>query len=162
MDRNTPREEKTRGDELDSRGNKRSDYWTVNREPSQTLQSQAAQGNIQEILKQYKQVGIIENLNEAEAQFLDVTEFTDFGDVMRQAVAAEAEFMKLPSKVREIFEHDVAVWLDTAHDKDKRDALVAAGLIDAPEPVEPVAAVESGDPVVPVVKGGEEDGGGTA
>ncbi len=138
-----------RGSELDSRGNKRNKYWSENEGPSETIQSHAAQGNIQEILKRYKQVGIVENLNQAQAQFLDVTAFDDFADVMRQAGEAQQKFMELPSKVREIFNHDVAEWLDTAHDDDKRAALVAAGWIEDPEVVAvPVAEAEPDGEVV--------------
>lgn len=135
----------------DSRGKLRSRFQTVNDMPSETLQSHASMASIQNILKQYDQVGIIENLNMAEAKFLDITEFTDFADAMNHAKTAEVEFMKLPSKVRELFKHDVANWLDTAYDDDKRTAMVEAGLI-APEDV-PEAVIPVVDPVVvdPVV-----------
>lgn len=129
-------------EQLDSRGRLRSDTWTVNDEPSKTIQSDADRADITKILKQYKQVGIVDHLNVAEATFMDVTEFTDFADLMRQSAVAEVEFMKMPSKVREIFNHDVAEWLDAAHDPEKRDALVAAGFVE-PEEMEP-------DPVVQV------------
>lgn len=118
---------------LDSRGRKRSDTWTVNKDPSLTIQSDAAESDINEILRKYKEVGLLDHLNSAQAMFMDVTEFTDLADAMRQSREAEAVFMQLPSKMREIFHHDVAEWLDAAHDPEKRDALVRAGFIEAPE-----------------------------
>ncbi len=137
-------------EQKDFRGKARKQYQTVNTEPSQTVQSDADGGDIQKIMARYKAVGIIENLNKIEATFQDVTSFTDFADVMRTAKEAEFEFMKLPSKVREIFEHDVAVWLDSAHDEEKRRALAEAGYI-APieEPAEaglPTAPAGTSDP----------------
>ncbi len=140
-------------EQLDYRGKKRSLYQTVNDGPSQTVQSDAAQADINNILRKYEAVGIVDNLNMAEAAFRDISEFTDFADAMRHAEMAESEFLKLPSKVREIFHHDVAEWLDTAHDEEKRDALVAAGIIEA-EPV--VASPEPVKPIREEVVGGEE------
>ncbi len=115
-------------EKLDARG--KPPVQTENDGPILTVQSEAEQGEINKILKRYKEVGIIEQLNLTEASFRDVSEFGDFADVMRQSKEAELEFMKLPSKVREIFNHDVANWLDTAHDAEKRSSLIAAGEIE--------------------------------
>ncbi len=113
--------------DIDSRGRER--VQTINDEPSMTVQSDAHLADVQNILNSYGQTGM-DTLDEAALSFRDVSEFTDLADAMNQAAAAEVEFMKLPSKVREVFEHDVAVWLDTAHDEDKRDALVEAGFLE--------------------------------
>ncbi len=111
---------------VDSRGKDR--VQTVNTDPSETVQSDAHLADIQNILKSYGATGM-EMLDETQMMFADVTSFTDLADAMNQARLAEVEFLKLPSKVREIFDHDVAVWLDSAHDEEKRDALVEAGFI---------------------------------
>ncbi len=116
-------------EQLDSRGKPRKQYQTVNDGPVMTVQSDAEEADIQKILKKYKEVGIIDHLNVTEATYRDVTTFSDFADVMRTAKEAEKDFMKLPSKVREIFKHDVATWLDTAHDEEKRTALREEGKI---------------------------------
>ncbi len=116
-------------EQLDSLGRKRSKYQTHNTLPSETVQAESEKADINKILKRYKEVGIIENLNLTEASFPDVTELGDFQDVMETARVAETEFLKLPSKVREVFNHDVATWLDTAHDQEKRASLVEAGEI---------------------------------
>lgn len=131
-------------EQLDYRGKPRKDYQTFNDMPSETVQSEAHLADIQHILGKYREVGI-QKLDEVELRFADVSEFTDYADLMRQVKVAEVEFMKLPSKVREIFGHDVANWLDAAHDPEKRDALVEAGFIEAPEEVvedPPTAASE--------------------
>lgn len=117
---------------LDSRGRDRALSQTVNEDPSKTIQSDASRADIKHILKRFRETGIVENLNVTEATFADVSELGDFADVMTVARNAETAFMRLPSKVREIFNHDVANWLDTAHDEEKRASLVAAGEI-APE-----------------------------
>lgn len=101
---------------------------TVNEDPSETIQSDAHLADIHNILDRFG-VGGMEMLDETKLQFRDVSEFTDLADAMNQAKEAEREFLKLPSKVREVFNHDVATWLDTAYDDDKREALVNAGWI---------------------------------
>ncbi len=139
--------ETTQEPQRDYRGKLRSKYQTFNNEESKTVQSQAPQADIQEILRKYKEVGIIEHLNRTEATYKDVSEFEDFAAVMRHAKEAETAFFELPSKVREIFNHDVAQWLDAAHDPEKRQALVDAGHIDAPEVAERAPPVEpAGEP----------------
>ncbi len=123
-------------EQLDSMGRPR--VQTINDDPSETIQSDMHRADIMAVLRQYKEIGIAENLNYAEAQFRDISEFTDFADAMRHAKMAKEEFMKLPSKAREIFHHSVEEWLDAAHDQEKRDALVAAGIIEAsPEVIIP-------------------------
>lgn len=108
---------------------------------SMTVQSDAHLADITNILAQYGVTGM-ESLNEAELEYADVSEFGDYADVMRQMAEAETAFLKLPSKVREVFGHDVAVWLDSAHDQEKRDALVAAGFLEAEIIGEPPKVVE--------------------
>lgn len=96
---------------------------TENTEPSLTVQSDVMRSDIKHVLAKYKQVGIVEHMREVDLQFRDVSEFTDFGDLMRQSADAQRAFMKLPSKVRELFHHSAAEWLDAAHDAEKLDAL---------------------------------------
>lgn len=124
-------------EQKDSRGRLRSDSQTFNTAPSLTVQSDADAADIKKILKRYKEVGIVEGLRTTEAQFRDVTELTDFADVFRVAKEAESQFMQLPSKVREIFDHDVANWLDTAHDPEKLALLVEKGEISPVKPTTP-------------------------
>lgn len=125
---------------LDARGRPR--VQTINDEPSMTVQSDHQLSDINFIVRRATALGVVESLNRAEGQFRDISEFTDLADALRGARAAEDFFMTLPSKVRQLFDHDVAVFLDTAHDEDKRDALIEAGVI--PRPAEaPSGASES-------------------
>lgn len=142
---------------LDSRGRKR--VQTVNVEPSKTVQSDAHLTDIRNILQSFGQGGH-QMLDEAALQFADITGFTDLQDAMNQAKEAEKVFMTLPAGVRRIFDHDVAVWLDTAHDQDKRDELVAAGYLEGPKSSDtgggPQVTAESGG----VAEVGEPSSGG--
>jgi hypothetical protein len=108
----------------DARGKPR--VQTVNDDPSETVQSDAVHTDIRHIINTYSKTGVLTSLNRAEGVYKDVAEFTDLADAFRQAKVAEEEFMKLPSKVRELFHHSVAEWLDAAHDEDKRATVDAA------------------------------------
>jgi Chlamydia-phage Chp2 scaffold (Chlamy_scaf). len=96
---------------------------TVNDMPSKTVQSDVLRSEIRHVLAKYRQVGIVEHLRNVDLQFRDVSEFEDFTDLMRQSKTAEQVFMRLPSRIREVFDHDVSRWLDAAHDPEKVEAL---------------------------------------
>ncbi len=149
-------------EQLDARGKARSQFQTsFEGQESMTVQSDAQEADIVHILRKYAQVGLVDNLNMAEAMFKDISEFTDFADAMRHASEAESEFLRLPSKVREIFDHDVANWLDAAHDDDKRDLLREAGIImDGKGSEEPPEKVdEFTKPAAPAGEGARVAGG---
>ncbi len=152
-----------RNENLDYRGKPR--VQTLNKEPSETVQSDAHLADITTILSKFGQQGM-EMLDETALVYADVSEFSDFHDVMLQVREADVAFLKLPSKVREIFGHDVAVWLDTAHDEDKRDALVAAGFLKLvevdPPGGTPGATTPGSGPGEKAVELGAEKTGGSA
>ena len=127
---------------------------TMNEDPSLTVQSDRHLAEMKEILRAHKVVGIEEHLREVDLQFRDVSEFTDFADLAMQAKVAEGEFMKLPSKIREVFHHDHVRWLDAAHDPEKLEALrpqlEQLGVMDPlPVPPAPPAPPAAPAPVPP-------------
>jgi hypothetical protein len=126
-------------EQLDALGRPRSKFRTPLDTRDKTVQSDSESADINIIMKRFMNTGIVDQLNITEDMFPDVTEVGDFADVMRIAKDAEYEFMKLPSKVREVFKHDVANWLDTAHDPEKRASLLGEG---DPQPVEQPAATD--------------------
>lgn len=102
-------------------------FQTVNDEPSRTKQSFAEEADINNIVQKHDARTLIQSLNLAEKSYGDVTSFQDFHEIMNVLVEAEQDFQNLPSDVRRLFDNDVAVYLDTAHDDDKRNALVDLG-----------------------------------
>lgn len=127
---------------------------TVNEEPSLTVQSDVVRSDIRHVLAKYEATGVLVGMREVDLAFRDVSEFTDYQDLMHQLRTAEAQFMRLPSKVREVFDHDVAKWLDCAHDQEKfdelRPALEELGAVERLEkpqaaPVSPPGAEPSGE-----------------
>lgn len=141
---------------LDYRGKPR--VQTVNDEPSLTVQADTLQTDIQEILRPYSPAGLAVMLDDAELVYADVSDYSDYADMMRNAKLAEAEFMKLPSKVREVFEHDVMNWLDAANDPEKRSRyLEKVGLVDPAAGGDPARGSSVETPPAspaPVVDGG--------
>lgn len=99
-------------------------HQTINDLPSKTVQSDRNQSDIKAILRRYNATGIVDHLNRVEGVFMDISEFTDFRDMQLQTKEAEKAFMQLPSKAREVFDHDVYTWLDYAHDPEKRVDLI--------------------------------------
>lgn len=116
----------------DARGKPR--VQTVNSLPSETVQADAPQADIREIMKRHGATGVVDHLSQVEGVYMDVSKFTDFADVMRTVRQAEMEFMQLPPGVREAFKNDPAEWLDAAHDgisEAQRDRLVKEGFLEA-------------------------------
>ena len=140
-------------DHVDFRGRQRSEFWTVNDEPSKTVQSDAPEADLNVIMAKAGRASLVEHLAEVDGAFLDVSEFDDYAAMARHVAAAKQEFMKLHSKVRELFDHDVHKWLDAAHEEDKIAAMRELGYNPdgspyvAPAPPEAVAA-----PVEPPVE----------
>lgn len=112
---------------------------TINSEPSLTKQEFKTDCDINHIINRYDNTGLIAHLNRAAARFLDVTQVTDYHDALNQVKAAEDAFMELPAKARAVFQNDPARFLDAAHDPEKRELLVRAGLVkeeaSSPSPV---------------------------
>lgn len=118
-------------------------FKTVNNEPSRTKQSFAEECDVNSIVKRHDARALVQSLSLAERTYADVTTFQDFHQVMNTLVQAEQDFQQLPSEARAIFDNDVANWLDTAHDADKRNALVDLGLLPETERVTLPAAASA-------------------
>ena len=116
-----------RNDRLDARGKRR--VQTFNTEPSMTVQSDRDGADVHKLLSQWSPYGIVQELDKADALYMDITEFQDYADAMLHAEQAKLEFMKLDPRVRELFDNDVAKFLDAAHDREKRQELLDAGII---------------------------------
>lgn len=118
------------------------------RDESRTIQAHLPMTRISNILRQYNATGgIIDHLNQAQATYADVSEFTDLKDALLQANQAKADFMRMSPEARAIFNHDVAEWLDTAHDPLKRRELMDRGLLEDPEKkIEPASPVMNEPP----------------
>ena len=137
-----------------ARENGRRRVVTLNNSDSRTVQSDREGAEIKNILARYEATGIIEHMRNVDLQFRDVSAFSDLSDALQQAKEAEKEFMKLPPKLREVFNHDVAEWLDAAQDPEKIEAvrpqLEKLGVLEPIEPpLTPPAAPAAPTPPLP-------------
>lgn len=117
---------------------------------SLTVQSDQWGTSAAEIMKDFVQgKGLQDLLDTTELQFVDVTEFEDYADVMRHVAQAQMTFLELKPEVRKLFDNSVEKWLDSAHDDRRapsaREARERAE-DPAPEPIAPVTVLE---PVAP-------------
>jgi len=119
---------------------------------SLTVQSDRFRSEIKHIMTRFEETGVMAGMREVDLAFRDVSQFSDFAELMREAEDAKQEFMRLPSKVREVFGHDHFNWLDAAHRPEAfaryRPALEELGVLEkvakpSEPPVAPVPPVEA-------------------
>lgn len=109
---------------------------TLNEGESLTVQSDRVRSEMKHILAKYEATGVMVGLGQVDLVYKDVSEFEDYADMQLQLSEARAAFMRLPSKVREVFGHDVSNWLDAAHGRlsdAQRSALTELGVLEAVE-----------------------------
>lgn len=109
----------------------------VNEDPEMTKQSHLSSTSIMHVIQRHDRQSLLTSLNNAQLEYGDVSEMGDYQDALERVRSAEEQFYSLPSKARKVFGNSAARFLDAAHDPDKRDLLIKAGLLPAPPiPVE--------------------------
>lgn len=125
--------------------------------PSMTKQSFAEECDINNILKQYKQSGMLRHINARAAQgmYADLPDDNDFQNALHVVMQAENSFASLPSKVRARFHNDPAEFLGFLADPANQDEAIALGIaIDNRPPPAPTSStgdlvLEDGPPAPP-------------
>ncbi|AXH75306.1 MAG: internal scaffolding protein [Microviridae sp.] len=84
--------------------------------------------DINYIMNQYQQTGLIPNLNEIAPQYLEDTDF-DFRSSMEYIAEAKSLFNQMPSKIRAQFDNDPATFLDFCSKEKNRPELAEMGLL---------------------------------
>jgi len=104
-----------------------------------TKQSHKAECDINTILKQFSQTGIIDHINKHQAEYIDLPDNLDFQtslDIINQANDA---FASLPSLVRDHYQNDPARFLGALTDPSQRSKLEEYGIFKPRPPEEPPA-----------------------
>lgn len=98
--------------------------------PSMTKQSFKDECDINNILKQYKQTGIVSHINERAAQgmYADLPDPTDFQESLNIVQDAQTAFASLPSKVRTRFNNNPAQFLEFCADPRNAKEMAELGL----------------------------------
>lgn len=103
--------------------------------PTMTKQEFIAECDINNIIKQYSETGMLNHVN-ARAQagaYTDLPDAYDFQESLETVMAAETAFMTLPSKLRERFNNEPAEFLAFCSDEANLPELRKLGLAN-PEP----------------------------
>lgn len=108
---------------------------------SRTKQADGPGTDINFIVNQYARSGVLPTM--MPPQFGDATMFTSIQDALSLMSEAGAYFASLPSKVRERFKNDPALFVMAANDPAATPVFVELGLMPAPKE-EPGAAGASG------------------
>ena len=93
--------------------------------------------NINNILKRYKQTGVLQHITDVKKRFADVTG-EDFHHYMTIVAEAETLFEEQPSEIRNRFKNDPGAFLDFVHDPENAKELVEMNLALPEEKTEPV------------------------
>ena len=114
------------------------------RDKSLTQQSQAAEADINEIVRRFNLTGKLpENLRVP--TFEDWDGVFDFRSAQDQLIRAREDFMQLPAEARNRFDNDPQRFLEFCSDPINLPAMVDMGLA-VKKPATPVAGSDSGAP----------------
>lgn len=104
---------------------------------SRTIQSDAMSTDINSIMSKYQQHGVLPRVNAARPRYGDFSSALDYHSSLSRVLAAQDEFMSLPSSVRKAVDNDPGKFLDLVTDPDRREELEKLGLLEAQLPPEP-------------------------
>jgi len=97
-------------------------------EQGRTRQEGAADADINNIVNRWLKTGTVPMVRRGQPLFGDFTEGQDLQDTMDRVLLAQAEFEKLPARVRRLVDNDPAQFLDALNSEEGRELLQAGGL----------------------------------
>lgn len=98
-------------------------------EPTKTQQQFEEECNINNILKRYKQTGIVTHLAHELPVYGDFSDVPDYQTAFDIVVSAHDNFMRLPADLRKRFNNDPAQLLDFLKDESNYEEAVELGLL---------------------------------
>jgi len=101
---------------------------TVDCGPGKTKQNMAKETDINLIMAKYKKTGLVNFVNNRQAEYMTVDENFDFHECMNRVVQAQEMFLELPAQLRKKFNNDPGEFLAFAQDENNIDAMVDLGL----------------------------------
>ena len=107
-------------------------YSETHNDDGLTEQSHASSCDINLILAQFMETGIMPNMKQQNPQYGDVSEI-DFQDIQNQLAHAKSLFEELPDPVKAQFDNEPFKFLQFAENPENNTALVEMGLAHAPE-----------------------------
>jgi hypothetical protein len=107
-------------------------YSELHNDDGLTEQSHASSCDINLILAQFMETGIMPNMKQSKPQYGDVSEI-DFQDIQNQLANAKSLFEELPDPVKAQFDNEPFKFLKFAENPENNTALVEMGLAQAPK-----------------------------
>lgn len=129
-------------------------------EPTLTEQHHKEACDINNVLKRYRDTGVIEHRNQYEGFYADISGI-DFTESQNKIANAQSMFEELPAHMRRFFNDSPAFFLDYVQNPDNKPALYDLGLAIRPEGVQPGAASPETKPTRRVGDSPLPEGGGT-
>jgi phage internal scaffolding protein len=96
---------------------------------SMTDQSHAKMSDINVIIEQYRKTGLLPEVKQSVAQFLDLTEIPDYMEAFNVIQNAKELFYQLPASVRKLCDQDPSKLEEVLADPKNKDLLVKAGVL---------------------------------
>lgn len=125
-------------------------FATINLQPSLTQQSDAAESDINVIVRRYVKTGQLPQVNQEPIYGDFSTEGFTYREMVEKINAANSAFEQIPADVRGRFGNDPQRWIEFVNNPDNLPELRKMGLAqpEAPPPVEPppMKVVVVGDP----------------
>lgn len=121
-----------------------------------TKQSMAAETDVNAVVARHVAHGVPLPLDGNRARYGDFSRGADFHRDLTAVRAAEAEFLQVPSHIRDHFRNDVGRFLDCLYDPARRGELEVLGILErqVPENAVPVEPVVAPEPALPASPGG--------
>ena len=119
--------------------------------PSMTKQEFVRECDVNNVIKQYKQTGMVAHVNAKASQgaYQDLPDAVDFQESLHLVMPAEQAFMTLPAKVRDKFGQDPAEFLAFMANPENEAEIRALGLAnplkEAPPPMRVEVVTPEGD-----------------
>lgn len=121
-------------------------------EQTLTEQSHKSECDMHNILRQYRQTGLVAHVRQYEGKYMDMPNALDFQQSMNVIAEANQMFASVPADIRKKFGNDPAQYLEFVQNPENLDALREMGLANAVEaPLETIVS-EVPEPSTPPVE----------
>lgn len=127
-------------------------------EKSMTKQEFVAQCDVNNIMKKYKETGLLDHVNRYQGSYGEFADAPDYHTALNKMHEADAMFMGIPSDIREVFDNDPGKFLEFVMNEENEDEMRDLGLLprqsvekEEQEPAPPAKAAseakKQGEPV---------------
>lgn len=103
---------------------------TINNEKSLTQQQFKAECDVNNIMKKYEQTGEIHHLNRSKGVYQDLSQFTNYQEMLHKVMDAEQAFDALPAETRKRFNNNPQELIEFLGDNKNKEEAIKLGLVE--------------------------------